>query len=349
MLELQTAPHISLRSRAPDPYGVVHTMPDGDALVSAWLLDRFVLPTRFARWGWRFAPFNFRIPNLFEEAAAIADIGGEWSPSRLRFDHHQLADPRSWSATTQVFSFLTGWPKPPPDLAAFGEPPTREDLRYLRPIVDVIHAGDTGQLEVQGFGLSTITGLHAQLGAIRAHYVEQMLQESRGADFPFEDDEAERAIVATIDSYHLHMAFDQLDRLETRLRQSADVRHVFDSKVLYRSPEGDVWALQGGAYGSVGVAFERGAKIVINTFETVYPRSVGLEIWAARSFHGVNMRRIMHEVAEAHPEFRAEIARLHQEERFAVRGGQKAPDTTPVTIDLCAFGHAIWEVMYAGG
>lgn len=120
---------------------ITHQSPDWDAIGSAWLVQRFLRPEAKIR-----CMSREEILAAKPTAAAIVDCGGEFDPTRLRFDHHHLPDKESSAtcATMQVW-FHVG-----------------ARAIHLEPLVRLIWAGDTGRNDY-GAAISREVGLHAQL------------------------------------------------------------------------------------------------------------------------------------------------------------------------------------------
>src|SRR6185436_15378477 len=131
----------SLPERSPNRYFVIHTFPDADSIAASWLGVRYLFPRLFGDQALEpcFVPFNQIDQDVLSKATAIFDIGGEFDPQRLRFDHHQAPDPRATCAARLVWHHLV-----------YGdgqEQPLCPELIYLDPLIDLITAGDTDTLE----------------------------------------------------------------------------------------------------------------------------------------------------------------------------------------------------------
>lgn len=126
---------------------VSHTSPDWDSIGATWLLMKYggeMLPEHC----WPvFVNTGNPDPLVLEKAAAVLDTGRVYDPDTLRFDHHQ--DAALKCATVLVADCLT----------------TRGSFpAHLFPLIDLIHAGDTGAALARS---SAMTGLHAMLGAYK--------------------------------------------------------------------------------------------------------------------------------------------------------------------------------------
>jgi hypothetical protein len=127
---------------------ITHTSPDWDAIGSAWLLQRYLLPDAEIICADRETIEEYKTTD-----AAIVDCGGELEARQLRFDHHHLPGDQANAtcATQQVWEWVH----------------RTQDVAYLAPIIDLIWAGDTGR-NLYGADVSREVGLHALLSGRKA-------------------------------------------------------------------------------------------------------------------------------------------------------------------------------------
>ena len=194
---------------------VTHSSPDMDAIASTWLLTRHGIVGELVFTGERdpgAAVFHS------EDVLAVTDTGGVYDPTRLRFDHH--GDASLPSATMLVYVWL----------GAQGAP-----VHHLRPLVELVDAGDFGRIEAKS---SYSLGLHALLNAFKT----RLPDDHQGAwDF-----------IASL-----------LDMLATQLKQRQEARSSLERKVVWKSPDGLVWAIEEGGQGSGSAAAQQGARLVV--------------------------------------------------------------------------------------
>lgn len=100
---------------------VTHSSPDLDAIVSVWLLRRYLL---------RDSDIIFLTktsnPSLLERAVAVTDMGRVYDPQTYRFDHKPLKLHPGRSATSMVYDFLS----------------IEYNLNYLADLVQLVTDGD---------------------------------------------------------------------------------------------------------------------------------------------------------------------------------------------------------------
>lgn len=298
---------------------VTHTNPDMDAITGVWLLKRFgglaEEPVTFVNTG---NPDK----EMLEKAKAVIDTGKEFDPEALRFDHHHFPgqEANDTCATMQVFGYVYQ---------------SRPELIYLKPLVDLIFAGDTGRSEANA---SRELGLHAIFSGWKAWYSEQ------NPDERLPDD--------VILAYGMSL----LDQLEVRLRKQAEARAELSEKVVYKSDDGLVWAIRHGSQGSTFAAYEEGARLVL--FEgkplevedgTTYP--VGIvragewqEPHIGELVEIIKGQLINYTATDSQAEsIYGEFDRwfLHPAGFFGGRGTAKAPVFEPVEIDLAQLAELV--------
>jgi hypothetical protein len=129
---------------------ITHTSPDWDAIGSAWLVQRFLLPDAQIICADRETIEKC----MSDRGCAVVDCGEQYAPPLFHFDHHHLpgAKANQTCATQQVFEWIAR---------------TQGAVVYLAPIVDLIWAGDTGR-NLYGADVSREVGLHALLAIRKA-------------------------------------------------------------------------------------------------------------------------------------------------------------------------------------
>lgn len=290
---------------------ITHTNPDWDAITGVWLLERY---GGFDNAEVAFVNTGNPDQELLEKADAVVDTGKVWDTIRCRFDHHHLPGQQAndTCATKQVFDYVWSYRY---DLAGGMD----TEIEHLRPLVDLIFAGDTGRPEANA---SREIGLHALLSGYKAWYKEQ--------------NPPNEILVA--------YGFGLLDVLDVRLRQQAVAKAELAEKAVYKSEDGLVWAIKGST-GSTFAAYEEGARIVVFEGEpievdggTTYP--VG--IMRAGEWQEPHVGNLAEAVGE-NPLFTNEIGKWfkHPAGFFAGKGTPKAPVFEPPDVELVALAKAI--------
>lgn len=288
---------------------ITHTNPDFDAVCSVWLLKRFGglenEPVEFVNTG------NPDAEKL-EKAVAVVDTGRKLDSANRRFDHHHLPgqDANDTCATLQVFERLS-------ELIGL-------DVAHLKPLVNLIFAGDTGRKEAND---SRELGLHAILSGYKAWFSEQ------NPDVRLSDE----AILA--------YGFGLLDVLEVRLRKQTEARAELSEKTVYKSDDGLVWAIRHGSQGSSFAAYDEGARIVVFEGEPIEVnggKTYPVGIMRAGEWQEPHVGELAERVAVSKP-FADEIGKWfkHPAGFFAGRGTAKAPVFEPVEVDIVALASAI--------
>jgi hypothetical protein len=210
---------------------VTHTQPDLDAIASAWLIHRFFEPIaeyKFVNAGNMPTEKEMLTDLAPEDLLIVVDCGGQYDPDNLRFDHHHLPpdEANETCATMQVYKYLIG---------------PFNDIEYLRPLIDLVFAGDTGRSEANE---SRTLGLHSILaGNAIAH------RELYGE--PIEDYD------------QMLFGFRILDNLAIRLKRMSEAKTELIEKVVYKSDDGLVWAIKHGSVSATFAAEEEGAVLVV--------------------------------------------------------------------------------------
>lgn len=301
---------------------ITHTNPDFDAICGVWLLKRFG--------GLENEPILFvntgnPDPELLEKAVAVVDTGRKLDALNRRFDHHHLpgSDANNVCAALQVYTSLKNF----------------ADIAHIKPLVDLIFAGDTGRSEANA---SRELGLHAILSGYKAWSSE------RNPDARLSDEEI------------LDYGFGLLDVLEVRLRKQAQARAELTDKTVYKSLDGLVWAIKHGSQGSSFAAYEEGARIVI--FEgkpvevkggTTYP--VGIMRageWQEPDVGNLAKRLVKYfswsPAGSKKASLKSELETwfFHPGGFFAGRGTAKAPVFKPIEIDLVLLAEEIDKIWW---
>jgi hypothetical protein len=128
---------------------ITHQSPDWDAIGSAWLVQRYLLPDA----GIICASREEIEKCMSDRGCAVVDCGGQYAPPLYHFDHHHLPGDaaNATCATQQVWEWVH----------------RTQDVTYLAPIIDLIWAGDTGR-NLYGADVSREVGLHALLSGRKA-------------------------------------------------------------------------------------------------------------------------------------------------------------------------------------
>lgn len=125
------------------PYIITHFRPDMDAVMSTWLLKRYIPDLHGATV--LFENVADPDPDTLHYANAVCDLGKEYDPTRLRFDHHH--DGNLPCATLLVYQHLL-------DQGYFSA------IEHLAPLIDLINAHDVGGRHDWGEASRSI-GIHA--------------------------------------------------------------------------------------------------------------------------------------------------------------------------------------------
>jgi hypothetical protein len=288
---------------------VTHTNPDMDAIASAWILKKYLLPDAEIF----FVNTGATDPALLDFATAVVDTGKVYDTARLRFDHHQFPgeSANSTCAAMQVYWYLLG----------LGAPVT-----HLESLIFLIYQGDTGKPEANE---SRRLGIHALLS---------------GYKFWFRENGAAPRIP---DDMLYEQGARMLDVLESWLRKQRDARAELAEKVVYRSPDNAVWAIRHGGVSTTFAAYEEGAQVIVfeaEPLDLVGGTTYGVGITRAQE-STTDVGQLAKAVAASHPEFAEEIGRwfCHPAGFFAGRGTAKAPVFEPVTVDIATLARAIYE------
>jgi hypothetical protein len=116
-------------ARTPTRRVITHAGPDGDAVATAWLAERFLFagePVEVL-----FAPRE-RVLGAYRAGDCLVDVGNTHDPGNLFFDHKPPAFPDRHGACAARLV----WDR----MVTLGRP-----VRHLKPLVDVVFAGDSAR------------------------------------------------------------------------------------------------------------------------------------------------------------------------------------------------------------
>lgn len=296
---------------------VTHTAPDFDAIGACWLLTRYGPYKKEA--SVEFVNTGNPDRAALDIADAVVDTGREFNPDRLRFDHHHFpgAQANLTCATQQVYEHLCIVRSDYEDVTL-----STSGILHLRPIIDLIYAGDTGRHEADQ---SRATGIHALLSVKKARRAsnEELLA----------------------------FGYDLLDMLAERLRAQSVARQELASKVVYRSDDGLIVAIKDGSPGSTFAAYEDGAWLVLfqSSMPEVPTNAIGIMRGGesqephAGGLVGAVLEDMEYHSEHIHSAIYDELATWYRHEAgfFAGRGTAKAPDARPITVDLAEVARLI--------
>jgi hypothetical protein len=141
-------------ARTPVRRVITHAKPDGDAVAAAWLAERFMFagePVEVL-----FVPRG-RVLGAYRAGDCLVDVGNTHDPDHLFFDHKEPAFPdRHDSCAARLV-----WDR----LVKLGRP-----VRHLKPLVDVVFAGDSPRARVgfkDEYAESERRGFHKALADAR--------------------------------------------------------------------------------------------------------------------------------------------------------------------------------------
>lgn len=278
------------------PYLIVtHVAPDLDAALGTWLFRRYLAPSDDIEWV--FVPAGETDPAAY----AVIDTGREYEPRRHRYDHHmpEFAMQRSICAASLVYEHAL----------IRATPAQHAELVALRPLVEVVTAGDHGRAPAWSYQV----GPHAQASAIRARL--------RGDD---------QAMLLS-----LHQLIDDIaSSLVTRARVAQEfATHAYsvsEEVVLIRNSSS---LLTRYALDEMGYALA--LFVSDNRQQLPATVTVGIQRATESALHcGAIVDAVQSLAAEAGDgEVVAEVQRWyrHPSGFFAGRGTAKAPDPSPIS------------------
>lgn len=283
---------------------ITHTSLDWDAILGVWLLQRFWIDGKIKYW---FVNTGNPDKDFLASADAVVDTGRVFDEDNLRFDHHHLPgnEANATCAAKQVYDFLTK---------------QRDDLAYLKPLVDLVFAGDTGRPEAIP---SRELGIHALLSGFK----EQNKNDLQVLEWGF-------SLLATLDS---------------RLKNMYQARIELANKVVYKSDDGFVWAIKHGSQAISQAAYDEGARGILFEGEPVETEG-GTTYPVGGSRHPEWQTPHIGEIIDKieSPAFAEELSRWYRHNAgfFAGRGTAKAPVYEPVSIDIAKLANAfnkVWD------
>ncbi len=288
------------------PTITTHINPDFDAITYAWLMQRFA--PGFENSTIKFISFSNLDLELLKSADSVGDIGGEYDPTRLRFDHHHL--PGNQATSTCAAKMAWEW------LLKQGQ-----DVAHLAPLIEEVYQGDLGK--------TPLLGIHAQLMGYKAWH-------KQNNDF-FPADEA-----------ILTYGYIILDVLNVRLRLQVEAKQELEEKVVYKSEDGLIWAIRHAPTKTSFAAYEQGARIVVFEGEptevdggTTY--SVGIS--RAPEWQEPHCGNLIQQLLDAPIEqgIKEELRTWFQHPGgfFSGRGTPKGPVFSLVEIDIVILAHLI--------
>lgn len=301
---------------------VTHTQPDFDAIGGAWLLLRY--------W-WPQASLNFRFVNtgnpdreVLAQADAVVDTGKAYDPDKMRFDHHQLpgGESNATCATRMVYEWLYLW----------CEDKTKE-LDAIKPLVDLIFAGDTGRPEANE---SRMIGIHAALSGEIAR-----LREKYGHD------------TATIDYGIMRYGLCLLDNIGGRLVRQAETRQNLSKVVTWKSEDNRLWAIQNGKTADTFAAFDEGTELVVFVAEPIetesgftYPVGISRAMESSTDTGALVNRAIGITLTDTPVNDELKSWYMHPAGFFSGRGTGKAPDMRKPVVsaeELAKVIESVWS------
>jgi hypothetical protein len=155
--------------------------------------------------------------------AAIVDCGGTLDPLGRRFDHHQMPE----GAANETCAALLVW-------EWLGG--KSGSVAHLEPLIMLIWAGDTGR-STNGADTSREVGLHAQLSA--------------------------RKSAGWTDAALMEWGCQELDLLAARLKRQTEAAAELNEKLVWKSNDGKVVAIEHGQPRHSQAAFAAGATLVV--------------------------------------------------------------------------------------
>jgi len=287
---------------------ITHTSPDFDAIGSCWLLQRYGgmsdMPIVFVHTG---SPDR----ELLDNAAAVVDTGRALDSANNRFDHHHLPGAMSneTCATYEVWFALLDRNA---DDVTGGH---YRSLMRIKPLIDLIYAGDTGKPSANE---SRRLGIHALLSAQKAKRLDN----------------------AALLAY----GYTLLDDLAASLIAHAESAASLSKHTVYASADGLVVALKDAPQGATFAAHEHGARLVIFASELpgTFARGVMRGGEGTDVHCGDLIEKIVVDLAtpiaigvELDSWFR------HEAGFFAGKGTAKAPCADPMTVDIVDIASAI--------
>ena len=319
-----------------NPIIVTHVSPDLDAIASAWLLKRF--DPHFFNADVAFVNTGNPDIDLLMRADAVVDTGRVLHPFGRRYDHHQMENPNQASAAMLVWQDL---------MFLHSMNQFRYDVTYLKPLIELVHAGDCGLPEADE---SRKKGIHAVV--------------------------SEMKFLKYSDEQILDWGFKLLDSITTALREGYSLESIMAGMpetmwgklyitpaleraerlkvtgiqpyVAYRSNDGRFVALKDAPQGATQLAFEDGAELVL--WSNYAENAIGINRARGSSVQvGELVDSLQNSASDAGATILyAELATWyrHNSGFFSGRGTAKAPREDVIALDftdLALAFDAIWE------
>jgi hypothetical protein len=197
------------------------------------------------------------------------------------------------------------------------------DLEYLRPLIEEIHRGDLAK--------SPLVGIHSQIFGWKSSAKE--------AGIGFSDEE--------IYSYGAHI----LSQVEFWLKRKSESRKELKEKVVWKSPDGLVWAISDGSVSTSFAAYDEGARIVVFEGKSIEKdgKIISYPVGASRSpeWGQPHLGEIVGEIIAGNYSkvLKDELSSwfCHNAGFYAGRGGPKSPDNSLLEIEIDAIAKAIYQ------
>ena len=276
---------------------VTHTNPDWDAIAAVWCVSRLGgVPSEPVR----FVAADRPDPAILASADAVVDCGGQYDPSRFRFDHHGCARPGAAKTSSAELAYraLGGLEKAP----------------YLQPVIDLIADADGRDVAAERVRWSYTAGLHVLLAGWKA-LASRLAPDERDAEL-------------------VRRGLDVLDAVSLALEQRWRCRRNQPFSTIAATPDYRFVALKNIGVNATFAAFDRGAEIVLFLDDRDRDRTVVCGIRRSPT-STVSCADIVDAAIRIAPDVAPELLTWfrHPDGFFAGRGTEKAPDPTPLRCD----------------
>lgn len=314
---------------------VTHVSPDLDAIASAWLLLRYA--PKFENAQVVFVNTGNPDRAVLAQADAVVDTGGAYNPYNYWYDHHQMENPNETCAAMLVWRDL---------MYMHSINPYTPNVAHLEPLVQLIHAGDTGLPEADE---SRKNGIHAMVSEMKYQQFEDAVIFRLGCvllDFiaghlssgiPFD------AILRDVNA-----GWGDLFLKPAQLRAEELKRTGIAPYVAYMSFDGAFVALRDAPQGATQLAFEQGAQLVLwsNYAENAIGinRARGVEVHVGDLIDTLQLSAIEAESAIVANELASWYR--HGSGFYCGRGSAKAPREDRIPLDfvtLATMIDAVWQ------
>lgn len=256
-----------------------------------------------------YTPFGNPDRDLLERADSVGDIGGEYDPERWRFDHHHLKGRQSTATCAAKMLWLR--------LLSL-----KIEVGYLEPLIEIIYQGDLGRVD--------LVGIHASFWGFGIRSEENLGRRLN-------------------DQERMAWGFELLDISATWLERKVELKAELAQKVIWKSNDNLVWAVENGSGGTSFAAYSEGARLVVFFGEpieldegTTYPVGVS----RANEWPEPDIGQLVDEILNmpgGDPAVCAEIETwfVHPAGFFAGRGTAKGPMFEPPKAGLMAIAASI--------